>query len=125
MSVCFSFVFIRPYEHSLVAFLFRTGPFNKPSWFNSQDAIQGNSAKWHLKYSRHHTKVFGWVACRVTSKVTGSGAAERGWGDTKHIKSGKRSHLSSDKVRKQSTLYTASNINRARIMRQELERSDR
>lgn len=124
MSVSFSFVFISHLEHSLVAFLSRTGPFNKPSWFNSIDAIQGNSAKWHSKYSRHHTKVFGWVACRVTSKITGSGAAERGWADAKHLKSGKRSHLSSEKVLKQCTLYTASNINRARIMRQELERSD-
>ena len=103
---------------------FSTGMFNRQTWFNSPDCIAGNSAKWHDKYSRHHASVFGYIACRVTSKITGSGGAERGWADTKMIKTGKRSHLSSDKVLKQCTLYTASNIRRARIMRAELEKSD-
>ena len=60
----------------------------------------------------------------MTSKITGSGGAEHGWADTKMIKTGKHSHLSSDKVLKQCTLYTASNIRQARIMRAELEKSD-
>ena len=40
------------------------------------------------------------------------------------IKTGKRSHLSSDKVLKQCTLYTASNIRRARIKKSENEKTD-
>ena len=40
------------------------------------------------------------------------------------MKSGKRSHLSSDKLLKQGTLYTSSNICRARIKREELEKPD-
>ena len=35
------------------------------------------------------TKVLGFVACRVTSKVLGIGAAESSWGDVKTIKYGK------------------------------------
>ena len=40
------------------------------------------------------------------------------------VKSGKRAHLSSDKLLKQGTLYTSSNIRRARIKRKELEKPD-
>jgi hypothetical protein len=103
---------------------FSTGMFARPNWFNSPDCVNGRSANWHEKYSRHHTVVFGKVACRVTPKITGSGGAERGWADTKVVKSGKRVHLSSDKLLKQGTLYTSSNIRRARIKRNELERPD-
>ena len=42
----------------------------------------------------------------------------------KMIKTGKRSYLSSDKVLKQCTLYTASNICQALVTRAELEKSD-
>lgn len=98
--------------------------FNRQTWYNSPDCLAGNSAKWHEKYSLHHTIVFGFVACRVTSKITGGGGAERGWADTKMIKTGKRSHLSAEKLLKQCTLYTGSNIRRARIIRAELARSD-
>ncbi|KAL3786759.1 hypothetical protein ACHAW5_002960 [Stephanodiscus triporus] len=52
----------------------------------------------------------------------GSGGAEQGWSDNKEVKSGKRSHLSSDKLRKQGTLYTSANIRRACIKRDELEK---
>ena len=41
------------------------------------------------KYSLPFTKVLGFVACRVTSKVLGIGAADRSWGDVKTIKFGK------------------------------------
>ena len=100
-----------------------TGPFNRPSWFNSMDCINGNSAVWHNKYSRNHTEVFGKIACRVTSKITGSGGAERGWSDNKEVKSGKRSHISTDKLKKQGLLYTSANIRRAQIKRDELEKA--
>ena len=42
------------------------------------------------------TKVLGFVAYRVTSKVLGIGAAERSWGDAKTIKSGKVYAISGD-----------------------------
>lgn len=99
-----------------------TGPFARQAWFNSSDCINGRSAVWHSKYSRNHTQVFGSIACRATARITGSGGAERGWSDNKEVKSGKRSHLSSDKLRKQGTLYTSANIRRARIKRDELEK---
>ena len=44
---------------------------------------------WHQKYSLPFTNVLGFVACRVTSKVLGIGAAECSWGDVNTIKSGK------------------------------------
>eukprot|EP00804_Cyclotella_cryptica_P026177 CCRYP_009763-RA/>CCRYP_009763-RA protein AED:0.27 eAED:0.25 QI:0/0/0/1/1/1/3/0/375 len=50
----------------------RTGMFNWQTWLNSPDCISGNSAKWHDKYSRHHALVFGYIACQVTSKITGT-----------------------------------------------------
>ena len=61
-----------------------------------KDIRDGNSHLWHQKYSLPCTKVIGFVACRVTSKVLGIGAAERSWGDVKTIKSGKRSTINSD-----------------------------
>ena len=42
------------------------------------------------------TRVLGFVACKVTSKVLGIVAEERSWGDVKTIKSGKISDISSD-----------------------------
>ena len=61
---------------------------------------------WHQKYSLPLTKILGFVACRVTSKVLVIGAAERSWGDVKTIKYGKRSAISSDVSEKQSIVYT-------------------
>ena len=43
-----------------------------------------------------HTKVIGFVACRLTSKVLGIFAAECSLGDVKKIKSGKRYAIKSD-----------------------------
>ena len=75
--------------------------------WKSNDISDGNSHLWHQKYSLPFTKVLGFVAFRVTSKVLGIGAAERSWGDVKTIKSGKRSTISSDVSEKQSTVYTS------------------
>ena len=68
--------------------------------------------------------MFGYVACRTTGKITGCGGAERNWADCKELKSGKRSHIGSDKLMKQATLYTSSNLRQARIKKAELERLD-
>ena len=81
----------------------------------SKDISDGNSHLWHQKYSLHFTKVLGFVACRVTSKVLGIGASERSWGDIKTIKSGKISDIISDVSEKQSIDYTSAGIESARI----------
>ena len=75
----------------------------------------GNSNLWHQKYSLSFTKVLGFDACRVTSKLLGLGAAERSWGDVNIIKSGKRSAISSDVLEKQIIVYTSACIESARI----------
>ena len=43
----------------------------------------------HQNYSLPCTKIIGFVACRVTSKVIVIGSAENYWGGTNTIKSGK------------------------------------
>ena len=69
-----------------------------------------SSAIWHAKYLLPHTEVLGIVACRSTSNHLGIGSAEWSWGDAKHLKTDKRSHLSADKTEKQSVLYTTACI---------------
>ena len=59
------------------------------------------------------------MACRVTSKILGIGAAERNWGDVKRLKCKQRSHLQGDKVKKQATLYGGACLERARRFREE------
>ena len=83
--------------------------------WNSKDISDRNSHLWHQKYSLPFTTVIGFVACIVTSKVLGIGAAERSWGNVKTIKSGKRSVISSDVSEKQSIVYTSACIESARI----------
>ena len=51
--------------------------------WNSKYITDGNSYLWNQKYSLPSTKVLGFVACRVTSKILGIGSAERSWGDVK------------------------------------------
>ena len=60
-----------------------------------KDTRDGKSHLWHQKYSLTCTKVIGFVACRVTSKVLVIGAVELSWGEVKIIKSGKRPAISS------------------------------
>ena len=76
----------------------------------SKDIRDGKSHLWHQKYSLPCTKVLGFFACRVASKVLGIGAVERSWSDTKTIKSGEISAISSDLSEKQSIIYTSACI---------------
>ena len=86
----------------------KTGPFaNKDRIWNSQDLVDNKTYMWHKKYSLDVIKYLGKLACRVTSKIMGIGSAERSWGDVKHIKTGKRSHLSPEVTKMQATLYGA------------------
>ena len=80
-----------------------------------KDIRYGNSHLWHQKYSLPCTKVLGFVACRVTSKVLGIGSAECSWGDLNTIKSGKRSAIISDVSDKQIIVYTSACIESAKI----------
>ena len=54
------------------------------------------------------------VACRVCFNPLGCGNAEQNRGNFKHLKSGKRSHLSGDKSQKQSTVFGAASLERTR-----------
>ena len=76
---------------------------------------------WHHKESIPRTEILGKLAVRVCSKILGIGSAERAWGDVKHLKSNKRSHLSSDKVKKQATLFGHSSMEMARYKIQNTE----
>ena len=83
--------------------------------WKSKDIKYGNSNLWYRKYSLPFTRVLGFVACRVTSKVLGIGASERSWGDVKKIKPGKISSISSDVSDKQNIFYTSTCIESDRI----------
>ena len=72
--------------------------------------MNGNSYLWHEKYSMFTTKVLGFVACQVTSKFCGIGAAERSRGGVKQIKTGKRSHLSGASTKKRSILFVSAKV---------------
>lgn len=106
------------------AFQKQTKPFDNVARWNSAHALAGLSHLWHEKYSLPYTAILGFVACRVTSKACGIGAAERSWGDVKHIKSGKRSNLSGKTVEKRAVIYTSARINDARIKRMVMEKID-
>jgi hypothetical protein len=77
--------------------------------------VKGDSYLWHEKYSLRSTKVLGFVACRVTSKLVGIGAAERCWGGVKQIKTGKRSHLSGESTEKRSIIFANAKVTQGRM----------
>ena len=92
------------------------GSFDADEFIRKSKEIRDcNSHLWHQKYSLPFTKVLGFVASRVTSKVLVIGAAESSLGDVKKIKSGKRSDISSDVLEKQSIVYTSACIESAKI----------
>lgn len=96
----------------------KTGPFeNREHIWVSGDVRLGTSHIWHTKNSLRYTKIFGKLACRVTSKILGIGSAERAWGDVKHLKTNKRSHISAERVKKQSTIYGTHCVTMAKIGR--------
>jgi hypothetical protein len=96
----------------------KTGVFaNRQHIWNSEDIRNGNSHFWHKKNSLRYTTVFGRFACRVCAKILGIGSAERSWGDVKHLKTDKRSHLSGDRVKKQATIFGHSCIAKAEAAR--------
>ena len=96
-------------------FTMKTGHYAKPGKWLTDDVRKGRSHIWHEKYSLHHTTVLGFVACRVTSKNLGIGAAERSWAGTKDIKHGKRANLGGDSTEKRTMVYTSARMSEARV----------
>jgi len=62
-------------------------------WKTKTYLVCGNSRLWHKMYSFQYTTWLGKFACHVTSKILGIGAAELNWGEVKHLKTDKWSHL--------------------------------
>jgi hypothetical protein len=94
---------------------------NKKIW-TSHPRKKGLSHIWHARYSLRVTKLLGFVACRVTSKSLGIGAAERSWCDVKQLKTNTRSHMSIKSVGKQAIMFGAASTEEARIKRQATEK---
>ena len=104
----------------------KKGPFAKSYIWNeatNSDLSLGKSHIWHKKNSYFQTKILGRFACRVCSKIVGMGSAERNWGDVKHLKTEKRSHLSAEATEKQATIYGVSCMTDAQIEREKLQSS--
>ncbi len=91
---------------------------NRDHIWNSSDIQNGMSHMWHSRNSLRYTKVLGQLACRVTSKILGTGSAERNWGDVKHLKTNKQAHLSADRVKKQATIFGSYCMDKSDIKRQ-------
>jgi hypothetical protein len=62
-------------------------------------------------------QVLGQVACRILSALLGIGIAERSWGAVKHLKSGSRSHLGSEALKMQATIFGSACIEKARVLK--------
>jgi hypothetical protein len=82
------------------AFCSKTEPFHQPARWSTTDVLNGRSHLWHEKYSVPYTKVLGYVACWVTSKLCRIGPTERCWSAVKQVKKDKRSHLSGESTEK-------------------------
>ena len=82
--------------------------------FHDQFVKTGESYKWHHAHWSSETEVFSKVGARVCSKILGIGASERCWGDVKQILGEKRRKMKSEKLEKQTLIYTTHAINDAR-----------
>ncbi len=100
----------------------KRGPYfgRKRIWNDDRIAL-GKSYEWHKMNSLPYVKEFGSIACIVCGKMLGVGAAERAWGDVKHLKRGKRSRLDIIPTEKQSIIFGAASIERARAKMKEKE----
>jgi len=99
-------------------FLSKSGVFGGHDYIWNASVLQvGESYKWHKKYSLPFTKYFGKFACQVTSKILGIGSAERNWGEVKHLKTDKQSHLLAEHTKKQATIFGSDCAERAQIKR--------
>ena len=99
-------------------------PFHHTSRWATQDVSSGRSHLWHEKYSLDYTKVLGFVACRVCSKLCGIGPAERAWAAVKTIKTDKRSHLGGKSIEKRSVIYITAKQQEGRLKLEQNEKID-
>ena len=88
-------------------------------WFDDSRFTEPH--KWYQRHVHPFTKVLGKMGCRITSKVAGQGQAERDWGFTKDIRSGKRLKFSSRNLMDQVTCYGAYSVERANARNKEKE----
>ncbi len=97
----------------------KTGVYKNREYIfkNHADLLNSRVFIWHKKETLRFTNIFGRFACRVCSKILGIGSAERSWGDVKHLKVNKRSHLSGERVKKQATIFGTSCIELAKFQR--------
>jgi hypothetical protein len=69
--------------------------------------VEESAQRWHKYYSSPNQTMFGYVACHVTLKPFGCGGAKRTWGAFKHLKNGKRLHMSAERSERQAAVYGA------------------
>ena len=102
------------------AFNYKNGIYDSDDFiWISKDILQGNSHIWHQKHSLPYTKVLGFLASMVTSKMIGIGAAKCSWGDVKTIKYDNISSIISDVSDKQSIVSAYDCIESGRIAQSE------
>jgi hypothetical protein len=93
----------------------RRGEFPQDDVMWLDPKIKDNqSHMWHYNHTLTETKWLGQLACRVCSKISGIGSAERNWGDVKQLKSGKRTSLKSEQLNWQATIYGSACAKKAR-----------
>lgn len=83
----------------------REGCFSNPAWWSSLVALKGESHLFHGQLTIEKAPELAYVACKVTSKLLGIGNCERQWDQTKFCCNGKRALISSDRLKKQATMY--------------------
>ena len=84
----------------------KNDPFESNEFIWSiKDIYDGNSHLWYQKYFLPSTKVLGFIAYRITSKMLGMGSVDCSWGDVKTVKSVKILALGIDIYEKQSIVY--------------------
>jgi hypothetical protein len=115
-------IIIQTFWREFDDFQTKRGSYSRSYIWQANEIKEGNCHLWHKLYSFKFTKVLGRVACRVCSKPLGCGQAERNWGALKHLKTGKRSHLSSEKAEKQATIYGSACIEKMRAKEEVKER---
>jgi hypothetical protein len=82
------------------------GPYTNKRIWSETYAITGQTHLWHNKHTvQFNYMLLGFIACRVALKILGIGAAERSWGDVKHIIGDQRLSLASTKIHKQSVIH--------------------
>jgi hypothetical protein len=102
----------------------KTKPFYQPAQWLTTNVSSGRSHLWHEKYSLPYTKVLGYVACWVTSKLCGIGPAERCWSAVKQVKKDERSHLGGASTEKRSVIYMNAKQQEAKSLREKMEKID-